>query len=88
LCKKQQIKLKIRGEWRYIGEQYFDLSNKLSQPSYSLFNSSLSLNMSKWSVKFWGRNLADKNYVNYAYDFGAAHLGNPKTYGVTVGLKF
>ena len=88
LCKKQQIKASIRGEWRYIGEQYFDLANKLCQPSYSLFNSSISLYMSKWSVKFWGRNLADKNYVSYAYDFGAAHLGNPKTYGVTVGVKF
>ncbi len=88
LCKKQQLKASIRGEWRYIGEQYFDLANTISQASYSLFNSSVSVNMRKWSVKFWGRNLANKNYISYAYDFGAVHLGNPKTYGVTLGVKF
>jgi hypothetical protein len=28
--------------------------------------------------------LAMKNIFSYAYDFGAVHLGNPKTYGVTL----
>jgi hypothetical protein len=27
------------------------------------------------------------NYVGYGYDFGAVRLGDPKTYGVTLGIK-
>jgi iron complex outermembrane receptor protein len=37
---------------------------------------------------FWMRNVTNKNYVAYAYDFGAAHLGNPKNYGVTIRKSF
>jgi iron complex outermembrane receptor protein len=37
---------------------------------------------------FWGRNLSDEKYISYAYDFGAIHLGNPKTYGFTLVGKF
>src|SRR5690606_24387081 len=34
----KNIKTIIRGEWRRIGEQYFDLENKIRQPNYNLFN--------------------------------------------------
>jgi iron complex outermembrane receptor protein len=37
---------------------------------------------------FWGRNLGDKKFIAYAYDFGAVHLGNPKTYGITLTANF
>jgi iron complex outermembrane recepter protein len=37
---------------------------------------------------FWIRNACDKKYIAYAYDFGAVHLGNPKTYGVTLTTHF
>jgi len=37
---------------------------------------------------FRARNLGDKKYIAYAYDFGAIHLGNPKTYGVTLATRF
>jgi iron complex outermembrane receptor protein len=36
----------------------------------------------------WGKNLGDKEYISYAYDFGAVHLGNPRTYGVTLMANF
>jgi iron complex outermembrane receptor protein len=87
ISKKNQLKLTFRGEWKYIGKQYFDLGNNLSQNSYNLLNSSVGISAPKWSLKFWGRNLGDMNYVGYGYDFGAVRLGDPKTYGVTLGIK-
>jgi len=87
ISKKNQLKITFRGEWKYIGKQYFDLGNNLSQNSYNLLNSSVSISAPKWSLKFWGRNLGNVNYVGYGYDFGAVRLGDPKTYGVTLGIK-
>ncbi len=84
----QQWKLVIRGEWLYSGKQYFDLSNNISQHGYSLFNTRFGFSFRKIDLMFWGRNLADKKYIAYAYDFGAVHLGNPKTYGVTLTGRF
>ena len=87
ISKKNQLKITFRGEWKYIGKQYFDLGNNLSQNSYNLLNSSVGISAPKWSLKFWGRNLGDMNYVGYGYDFGAVRLGDPKTYGITFGIK-
>jgi iron complex outermembrane recepter protein len=33
------------------------------------------------------RNIGDETYIAYAYDFGAVHLGNPRTLGFTLGIK-
>jgi iron complex outermembrane receptor protein len=32
----------------------------------------------------WARNLGNKKYISYAYDFGAYHLGDPSTFGATL----
>lgn len=87
LSQKHQIKITFRGEWKYIGQQFFDLANTISQPSYNLLHSSIGISVPGWSLKFWGRNLANNNYVSYGYDFGAVRLGDPKTYGITLGVK-
>lgn len=85
---KQQLKLVVRGEWMYIGKQYFDLANSISQQPYHLLNTRCGIAAKNFELMFWGRNLQDTNYISYAYDFGAIHLGNPKTYGVTLTGKF
>ena len=85
---KQQLKLVARGEWMHLGKQYFDLSNNISQEAYSLFNTRFGISSKHGELMFWGRNLGDKKYIAYAYDFGAVHLGNPKTYGVTLAANF
>lgn len=42
----------------------------------------------------WGKNLTDKFYFTSRVDllagfgFDYNHIGNPRTYGVTVGAKF
>ena len=82
------VRLFLRGEWRYLGETWFDLANTIKQPAYSLFNASAGIVVSRFSITVWARNFTNKRYISYAYDFGAAHLGDPRTYGATVGIKF
>lgn len=84
----KKLKLIARGEWRYLGSQYFDLANQLKQDAYSLFNARIGLSSRRWELSLWGRNLGDKKYIDYAYNFGAARLGNPKTYGISVRVNF
>jgi iron complex outermembrane receptor protein len=84
----KKMKIVIRGEWMYLGKQYFDLSNNISQSPYHLLNTRFGISTKNLDLMFWGRNLTDKHYISYAYDFGAVHLGNPKTYGVTLIGRF
>jgi iron complex outermembrane receptor protein len=51
-------------------------------------NARLGVATKHFELFIWGRNLTDVKYISYAYDFGATHLGNPKTYGVTLKAKF
>jgi iron complex outermembrane receptor protein len=80
---KQQVQIVVRGEWSYLGEEYFDLTNNIKQTPYSLFNTRVGVSTKHFELFFWGRNLSNKKFIAYAYDFGAVHLGDPKTYGVT-----
>lgn len=84
----QQVKLVASGEWFYLGAQYFDVANNIRQPPYNLLNTRVGVSTKHIDIFFWGRNLTNKNYIAYAYDFGAIHLGDPKTYGGTLTVKF
>jgi iron complex outermembrane receptor protein len=77
-----------RGEWIYLGRQYFDLRNTIGQDPYSLFNIRAGVTYQKLEAVFWMRNITDNRYIDYAYDFGAVHLANPKTLGVTLTARF
>ncbi|MDN3587111.1 TonB-dependent receptor [Pedobacter aquatilis] len=88
LDKNSGLNLVARGEWVFIGNQFFDLDNQIQQKGYNLFNAKLGITNKRFDLFVWGRNLGDKTYIDYAYDFGAAHLGNPRTYGVTLTGKF
>jgi iron complex outermembrane receptor protein len=85
---KKNTSLIVRGEWKYLGSQYFDLANTIKQSPYHLLNTRFGIAFHKAEILFWGRNLTNQRYVSYAYDFGAVHLGDPKTYGTTVTIKF
>lgn len=80
---KKDINILVRGEWFYIGKQYFDLANTIAQDQYSLFNTRFGISMKHLEIMCWMRNIGDKKYISYAYDFGAVHLGNPRTFGIT-----
>jgi iron complex outermembrane receptor protein len=85
---KKYFKVVIRGEWMYIGKQYFDLSNNISQAGYHLFNTRSGLTSKRADLMFWTRNIGNKRYISYAYDFGAIHLGDPRTLGVSLHYRF
>jgi iron complex outermembrane receptor protein len=78
----------VRGEWRLTGTTYFDLKNTIRQSPYSLFSMRCGLDFHKFELAVWGRNMGDKKYISYAYDFGAYHLGDPLTWGVSVRTSF
>jgi iron complex outermembrane receptor protein len=77
-------KVVVRGEWMYLGKQYFDLANTISQDAYSLFNTRCGVSSKHIDVMYWMRNIGRKRYIAYAYDFGAVHPGDPQTSGITV----
>jgi iron complex outermembrane receptor protein len=85
---RRQIKLVARGEWFYLGRRYFDLANTIEQSSYNLLNIRVGVSCKKLDLFFWARNIANTKYIEYAYDFGAVHLGNPAIYGLTVRTSF
>ncbi len=84
----QKARLVARGEWRYLGDQYFDLANQIEQKGYSKFNARVGVDTKNFSLFLWERNIGNKKAIDYAYDFGATHLGDPRTYGVSLTANF
>ena len=79
--------LMFRLEYNLTGKQYFDLANTIEQKAYGLLNFRSGIRTRHFDLSIWGRNLLGKKYINYAYDFGAAHLGNPRMIGVGLGWR-
>lgn len=84
----QSLKLVVRGEGLTVGPQYFDLANTIRQNSYTLLNARLGFATEHFEIMFWMRNISDRRYISYAYDFGGTHLGNPRNFGVTLRGTF
>ena len=84
----QSLKLVLRGEAFRIGEQYFDLANTIEQNAYSLYNARAGVSGRNFELMFWIRNISDKRYISYAYDFGGTHLGDPMNSGITLKAMF
>lgn len=76
-----------RAEYNHVGDQFFDLANLIKQKNYGLFNLRASYRVSNVELSVWGRNLTGKKYIDYAYDFGAAHLGDPRMIGAGIGWR-
>ena len=86
--------MKINGletwaNFQYIltGKQFFDITNIIEQKTYGLMHAQVGMKFKKFNVYIWGRNLTDKKYFAYGYDFGAVHLGNPRTFGLGISCK-
>ncbi|NNV56958.1 TonB-dependent receptor [Limnovirga soli] len=82
------IQFVARAEWMHFGTQYFDLANTIQQSPYSVINTRFGLSSAKTDFFIWSRNIGNKKYIAYAYDFGAIHLADPQTYGVTLQYRF
>ena len=79
--------LMFRLEYNHTGKQFFDLANTIEQKGYGLVNFRSGFRTKHFDLSVWGRNLMGKKYINYAYDFGAAHLGNPRMIGIGLGWR-
>jgi iron complex outermembrane receptor protein len=51
-------------------------------------NARVGLQKDNWEIAFWGRNMMNTTFIDYAYNFGAAHLGDPATFGVSFKVSF
>jgi len=88
ISEKNNLRLLGRGEWFYFGNRYFDFANTIQQTSYHLLNARAGITSKYADIWFWIRNIGGKKYIEFAYDFGAVHLGNPQTLGVTISKTF
>jgi iron complex outermembrane receptor protein len=84
LGRKKRYSFDLRAEWRHTGSVYFDLANQIHQSPYGVTNIRIGLRSKKYALHGWVRNLTGEKFVDYAYDFGAVHLGDPRTYGFTL----
>jgi iron complex outermembrane recepter protein len=84
LGRKKRVSLDLRAEWRHTGSVYFDLANQIQQSPYGVTNIRVGIKSRKYALHGWVRNLTGEKFVDYAYDFGAVHLGDPRTYGFTL----
>lgn len=89
-----------RAEWQHTGDQFFSVFNRASiaQEAFEVFNASVGVSgrEGRWNVSVWGRNLLDEEYFSNLFESGVAatvvipqgFVGPPRTWGVTLGLKF
>ncbi|HVI45043.1 MAG TPA: TonB-dependent receptor [Chitinophaga sp.] len=86
------INASMRGEWRNTGDQYFDITNTIRQPSYSLISIRTGISAENMELMWWVQNLTDQHYIAYATPFSSFSkstlLGSPRSFGVTITGKF
>ncbi|MFM6944496.1 MAG: TonB-dependent receptor, partial [Bacteroidota bacterium] len=87
-----KLKAIFRGELRNIGDQFTDIQNQIKQDAYTLLNSRVSLVYGQYSISFWIQNITNERYLAYGNpdsSFGRqSRIAQPKTYGLTLNLKF
>lgn len=91
-------KLSLHGDINYSSNQYFEVLNipRLRQKNYVLLSGHIDWESAdgRFIASIWGKNLANKFYFTSRVDllagfgFDYNHVGTPRTYGVTVGVKF
>lgn len=85
-----------RADWNYQSEVFFEPQNeaRLSGDERHLLDVRAGLTSDHWEIFGWARNLTDETYVNFADDRSAILInttqafGPPRTYGVTLRLKY
>ncbi|WP_420600914.1 TonB-dependent receptor [Flagellimonas sp.] len=77
------------------GQIYWHEDNEAVSSGYSLLNARLGLTFDNFSINLWGTNLTDTEYITefFAQTFSnggsdLAWLGQPATYGASIGYKF
>ena len=91
-------RLSFHPDLAYQANQYFEVLNvpRLRQGSYAILSAHLDYETAdgRWNASIWGKNLSNKHYFTSRVDllagfgFDYNHIGNPRTYGVSLGMKF
>ncbi|MEL6829128.1 MAG: TonB-dependent receptor [Pseudomonadota bacterium] len=85
-----------RADWNYRSEIFFEPQNevRLSGDSRNLLDVRAGFAADNWEIFGWARNVTNETYVNFADDRSAIFVnttqafGPPRTYGVTLRLKY
>ena len=91
-------KFSLHGDLNYSSSQYFEVLNipRLRQKKYALLAGHIDWESAdgRFSASLWGKNLANQFYFTSRVDllagfgFDYNHIGAPRTFGVTVGVKY
>ena len=91
-------KVTLAADLSYQSNQYFEVINisRLRQKSYALLSGNIGWESAdgRFNASIWGKNLANKFYFTSRVDllagfgFDYNHIGGPRTYGVTLGVKY
>lgn len=86
------MKLSLHAGYSWRSHVFTDLLNTpaLEQKAYGLLDASATLEMGRWSLGVFGRNLADVEYaeIKSAGVGYNAFGGSPRYYGVELGWRF
>jgi iron complex outermembrane recepter protein len=80
-----------RVEWLLTGRTFFDEANieSVAQNAYGILNAKLGFEQENWAVYVYGKNLTDSEYYPFKlHPFGVGIIGDPRTVGMMVTLKF
>lgn len=91
-------KISVHPDIAYQTGQFFEVLNvpRLRQTPYAIVGGHIDWESAdgRFSASVWGKNLSNKFYFTSRVDllagfgFDYNHIGNPRTYGVTLGAKF
>ncbi|MGJ1525550.1 TonB-dependent receptor [Sphingobacterium spiritivorum] len=87
---KKNLHVIARGDWRRMGDHYFDLVNSIKQDAYNLFNLRFSVNYRKTQLSIWSQNVGNITYLTFAMPgyFKHSIVNRPRTVGLTLRNTF
>lgn len=75
----------------YMGKRYYNASNSAVIEGYSVSNLSLGYKQSGWEIELYGKNIFDKEYVDFMIATPSNdyyHFGAPQVVGIKVSKSF
>lgn len=84
--------LRLSAMYSYNDGYYFEIDNRLEQPSYGVLNASVAYHPDQhWGIEFWARNLTNDRYYVQKLGSALADLAvqaAPRTYGVNLSYRY
>lgn len=84
-------KLKLHVAYNFIGESYWDLSNKLKESGYGILNGKVTFIRKNIEFALWGKNLTNTDYNAFIFEVNPdayAQQGKPLQLGLSLFCKF